>query len=488
MKILIFMALWGTFARGEVPCKDVNLTLQENWGKAAFLITGKETRWSHYLKQMPLYDQGQTGICYSYAAIQLVDYWRQTMGIRITKEIMLGSPLYAALLTRLHEKSSHYGSKELEGGDTADAIRAIKAIGMCREDVIQESLNNFAKKRGLDQREFLEIVELIFTEFPGDPEVIKKMPEKDIWKKYINNKFSYYDDRAINENGNLAKIFKQAAPYIKGGDLTQFMNELFMECQKPTSIYIGTKRIPEPSDIVVRKDNMAFIPDLLRGKLLQKNPQPIGIGYCSEVLKNKNFLGRTPDPKFDGQMVAKDEEKCGGHASIIIGMSNIGGKCHYLVRNTWGNRCDYDWTCRFNAKKEAVGIWVEESALINNLGDLTYLRNKDFLCMAKTKLGEEVFEMDKPSYPFNDKNWIYLFNKSELLIVKYIDGMISFLFGKDSSSLYLAEEIEEKKFKTVAKVSLSIPKKGLSLKLACLPNGPNKSNIVETLKMMNSSQ
>jgi hypothetical protein len=108
--------------------------------------------------------------------------------------------------------------------------------------------------------------------------------------------------------------------------------------------------------------------------------------------------------------------------------------------------------------------------------------------MAKTKLGEEVFEMDRPSYPFNDKNWIYLFNKSELLIVKYIDGMISFLFGKDSSSLYLAEEIEEKKFKTVAKVSLSIPKKGLSLKLACVPNGPNKSNIVETLKMMNSSK
>jgi hypothetical protein len=187
-------------------------------------------------------------------------------------------------------------------------------------------------------------------------------------------------------------------------------------------------------------------------------------------------------------MVAKDEEKCGSHASIIIGMSNIGGKCHYLVRNTWGDRCDYDWQCRFNAYKEAVGIWVEESALINNLGDIAYLRNKDFLCMAKTKLGEEVFEMDRPSYPFNDKNWIYLFNKSELLIVKYIDGMISFLFGKDSSSLYLAEEIEEKKFKTVAKVSLSIPKKGLSLKLACVPNGPNKSNIVETLKMMNSSK
>lgn len=483
------MLVLTSFAQGEIPCKDINLALQEKWGKAAFLVTGKPTRWEHYLKQMPLYDQGKTGICYSYAAVQLADYWRQTMGIRVTKEIMLGSPLYAALLTRIHEKSSHFSSKDLEGGDTAEAIRAIRAIGMCREDVIQESLNRFAKKRGLDQREFLEIIELIFTEFPGDPEVIQNMSEKEIWKRYIKNKFSYYDDRAINDDGNLAKIFKQVAPFIKNGDLTQFMNELFIECQKPTSIYLGTKRIPEPVDLVIRKNNIDAISNLLRGLLLQINPQPIGIGYCAEVLENRSYMGMTPDPNFNMQMIAKDEEKCGNHASIIIGMSKIGGKCHYLIRNTWGKRCDYDWPCRFNANKEAVGIWVEESALINNLGDLTYLKNKDYLCMAKTKLGEEVFEMDRPDYPINNKNFIYLFDKSELILVEMnSDRKIEFLFGKNSSSMYTIEEMEERNFKIPLKLSLSIPKKGLSLKLACVPNGPNKSNIIGALKKIISSQ
>ena len=55
-------------------------------------------------------------------------------------------------------------------------------------------------------------------------------------------------------------------------------------------------------------------------------------------------------------MVTRDPKTCGNHASIIIGKKKIGGKCHYLVRNTWGKDCSkYDWKCD---TLEMVKGWV----------------------------------------------------------------------------------------------------------------------------------
>ncbi len=488
MKPLVFIFLFLNLSFGEVPCRDVNLSLNPKWGQAAFLLKGKDTRWGHYLRQMPLYDQGKTGICYSYTAVQMVDFWRETMGIKVTKELMLSTPLYAALLSRIHEKSADYGTKTLEGGDIAGNLKSIQALGMCREDIILDSLAKFSYGRNLDPREFLEIVELIFAQFPGDPEIIQNMSEANIWKKYIYNKISFYDGRNINEDGNLAKVLKKAAPYIQNGDLTKFFNDLFFECQKPASIYVGTKRIPPPTEIIARAENLEALKDLIRFQLSKPKAQPIGIGYCSKVLENRNYEGRIPDPDYDNQMVAKNLEECGSHASIIIGMQNIQGKCHYLLRNSWGTRCNYDWQCRFNAKNEAVGILIDEDALIKNIGELAYLKNRDFLCMAKTGLGEEFFDMDLPTYPIDPKNFIYIFGKSELLVIKKTqDGKFEFLFGKDTKSLYKADEIEEKKLKLPIKIGLSIPKRGINLKLACIPNAPNRSVQQNQLRKIISS-
>jgi hypothetical protein len=267
------------------------------------------------------------------------------------------------------------------------------------------------------------------------------------------------------------------------------MNQLFSDCQKPTSIYVGTRRIPMASEVVVRADNKDALSDFIRNLIREKNAQPVGIGYCSKILEKKNYLGRFPDPKNDMQMIAKDNEECGSHASIVIGMKNIEGKCHYLVRNTWGTKCDYDWTCRFNSDQEAVGIWVEENALLNNLGGITYLRNKDLVCMAKTSLGEDFFEMDNPSYPINDKNFIDIFKGAELIVVKADqDRKIRFLYGKDNKTLYLAQEIDENKLKTPINIRFEIPKRGIFLKMACIPNGPNRTKLEDQLKKLINPQ
>ena len=85
---------------------------------------------------MPLYNQGETGICYAYSAIELVDYWRETFGLRITKNIALSSPVYAAFLTRKISPNLKKGT--LKGGTVGMALKAIKKYGMCFFDMICE--------------------------------------------------------------------------------------------------------------------------------------------------------------------------------------------------------------------------------------------------------------------------------------------------------------------------------------------------------------
>ena len=45
----------------------------------------KKGKWDHHIKQMPLYDQGQVGICYAYSAIQLLGHWPEINNIVLVK-------------------------------------------------------------------------------------------------------------------------------------------------------------------------------------------------------------------------------------------------------------------------------------------------------------------------------------------------------------------------------------------------------------------
>ena len=72
LSILIGMVLSFNSLAQDSSCRPVNLLLEKKkWGKAAFLTekfkkAGKYTRWDHAIKQMPIYDQGATGICYAF--------------------------------------------------------------------------------------------------------------------------------------------------------------------------------------------------------------------------------------------------------------------------------------------------------------------------------------------------------------------------------------------------------------------------------------
>jgi hypothetical protein len=327
---------------------------------------------------MPIYDQGSTGICYAYAAIQLVDFWRQTQGIRVTKNIALSNPVYTALLTRTiksykgEDNPLFYEKETLEAGFTDWAIMSIKKKGMCRDDVIKKSINRFAKNKNFDPETFYEFMEILFLNFPEDPEDIKRLGSDKIWKKYIRRKLSRETREKITDNIKMKKLFKKVAYHIENGDLVTLMNSIFRKCKYKRSKYLNTLKLPDPVHIVLRKDNLEGVKKKV-GMLLNK--KPVAIGYCSRVLTNSRYIGVTPHPRpsYRGQFVPISSRSCGNHASVLIGKKRIKGKCHFLLRNTWGDTCPYDWKCRYDTYGKAIGVYIEEGALFNNILSLTFL-------------------------------------------------------------------------------------------------------------------
>jgi hypothetical protein len=164
--LIPFILLLGLNSFANHPdCEPVNLFDNPNYKKAQ--KTSEMSKfWRGYNKQIPLYDQGDTGICYAFTAAQMVDYWRITKGTRVVRDIHLSTPLYAAFLTRELESSIDYQEETFETGQVGEALMAIKKYGMCSPDIIEKALQKFAGERNIDPREFYEIVQLLYSKYP----------------------------------------------------------------------------------------------------------------------------------------------------------------------------------------------------------------------------------------------------------------------------------------------------------------------------------
>ena len=483
----------------DSSCRGVDLRIKKKWGRAALALKGKKTKWDSAIKQMPLYNQGATGICYAYSAIQLIDHWRQTKGLRITKNIALSSPVYAGLLTRQFKESRYYQKESIEGGNIDIAINAVRHFGMCRSDILQDALNKYADRKAkeykVDQRELLEMIYLISTEIEN-PSKIMRMSDKQITKKYIRN-MGFYMGREITDSGNLPKIFKLVAKSkLQGGGVSKLLEGLFQKCKLPTSIYLGTKRIPNPKKISLRKGNKKAVQKHLKVLLNKRDAEPIGLGYCSTFLKDKNYV-RTKvhaDPSYGGQIVNRDGKSCGGHASIIMGKKEIGGKCHYLIRNSWGTSCDsYDWTCKYNAKKEAVGIYVSEDALFRNVINFHYLGYRDLFCKAKMGNQNDFFYLDYPDMELNYKQNAVLFGDKIKIIFKGVNDqghdMTELWISKGKSrSIYQMDRFERNNLKMENLIEQYNSKKVKDLLVNCVKNNGPRSIMEKKLLTMKTPQ
>jgi hypothetical protein len=128
---------------------------------------------------------------------------------------------------------------------------------------------------------------------------------------------------------------------------------------------------PPPTEEIQRQINE---------RLSQTEPvQPVGIGYCENVLWDPTYIGYQPD--FLGGVIQGD---CAQHASVIIGRRRDPKttRCEYLVQNSMGTDCKIPsempdgsirrisfssrWTCDHGR------IWVDAEALGSSIGSIDY--------------------------------------------------------------------------------------------------------------------
>jgi hypothetical protein len=238
------------------------------------------------------------------------------------------------------------------------------------------------------------------------------------------------DFRKMDEVSTLERI----GPYIQKQSIQDFMEKVFADCQKPENIIIGSKTVPKPRIIQLRTpESRGPSLDFIKHELNLPNPQPVGIGFCERVLKDRDVVAVNPMAN-DPQTLTYNVRECGPHASIIIGKKEIDGECKFLIRNTHGTHCKYAWPCMKNDQGQATGIWVSEKALINNLLDMTSLSYPKMKCTINLNGNSEVLGVglvpDKlPSPPLK----LATEDKTKFLQVSYDEKLEDavFLFQSD---------------------------------------------------------
>ena len=142
------------------------------------------------------------------------------------------------------------------------------------------------------------------------------------------------------------------------GDNIEDISDNMPSCESDLRIRVGGKKRARKYKKKIHK--------LLEGN----NPQPIGVGYCSGVLKRgKDFRGYKGGLLGFTSIEAISSAECGLHESVVIGRAMKNGKCHLKIRNSWGADASYrHWDSDNNGN-----VWVEEDAFTENMGSLTYL-------------------------------------------------------------------------------------------------------------------
>lgn len=364
------------------------------------------------MKGIPV--QHQTlGICYAYAATQMVDAVRKTHQRVFGKkpDNHISSPVFTAIN---HTSNWSHGGVTLtngspdypfEGGSLCDAFESAQSVGTCPKANIEK----FYIDKGMTEKEFFnllyeaekKIMDVQVKEWSSH--TVFKRPEgaDTVWDQtaYVRNRINYLEvsssNRVIESCSNdirdqlyedLEGIFGSLMPskfifdtfYSKDMFDSPLQLSLLFKFICPKENRDSVPWTASCTDYTVAdayRESSSSIPFTL--KILEKlksKSMPVGISYCSKVLgRGKSFSGI--DSKSKGKVVYKKDSKgnsmCGNHASLIIG-SRFNAKdktCEFLIRNTWGS----NYKAHSDFESEGGNIWVDHKTLEKNLYRIQHL-------------------------------------------------------------------------------------------------------------------
>lgn len=401
-------------------CKEVNLYNQPN----------------SPLKTIPMYDQGPLNVCYAYTASQMMDYYLISNGKKSPND----PPINAHYIAFNHKtakvflRSSIQWKKKVLGESYMRwAINDLRRKGgVCKDEVVKKSIDTMKKEFDLSDNEFLFLFEHIWNRFDK-----KSANDWDAAEKRLNERGITDPDQQIEA---LIEAFEEIDRQRKrrgcpegnctGGDLPQandpiprtrigswlkaiknifqrvpndktdvdylkyLRDSLFTECEKPENLI--PIEVPAPKGSgggwasdkkIARKINKALDDET--------NPQPVGIGYCSDIYSRPDEWKAMRQKKWRPRIAEIYPSGCNAHYSLLIGKkpSQEPGKCQYLIRNTMGDQTLWakGWECecvnalgktysckstdelsKLPISRKVIGCWVEEDVLAPNTFDVEH--------------------------------------------------------------------------------------------------------------------
>ena len=312
---------------------------------------------SKIFKKVPVKNQGSYGLCYAYAGTTIVDFFRlKSPEARLTNV----SPLEAGLISTIYAD----GDSE-EGGDVCDVINSLSQKGKaCTDSMVGRE----SRYQALGDYFHAQIVQKVFMPFILKNEEFKSVSAEKfksrqgltaLQKKYVARFDEFY--KSLQKEFTSRQITGVMVP--SPGDVFAFAQKIHMDNRynilAPSFTLLIIKNLCAGSSIPVPKLNCQShtgSPDTLMGDLDHElsAKRPVGIAYCSVMLTNKTAVGLD----YSGKL----KSNCGLHASVVIGRkADSVGRCHYLIRNSWGSDAKYDWP------SSEGDVWVSEYYLKRNL-------------------------------------------------------------------------------------------------------------------------
>ena len=223
---------------------------------------------------------------------------------------------------------------------------------------MEKDLKPFAKKKNekFSVESFYVLAEWIINHPDKTKEIFAK---KKNWTERLEEiiKEIKVDKKIVKEllNADLKKI-----DGLKPKNLVVLFEKVFVSCKKHRQPQTNQYKVCENLDLSI------FAKADLVLKLLEKK-EPVAISY------NANLL-------YDRKLKSSSLNETQNHSSIIVGKRVRNKHCEFLIKNSWGDYCDYDWECQKDQNGKEIGVWVNSFDLMLHTPSFFYLEDRRISC------------------------------------------------------------------------------------------------------------
>lgn len=357
---ILFFGLINFSSANE--CKSVNLYEIQN----------------NPINTFPIIDQLKIGNCYSIAASNLVEYY-----LKSKNQNTVLDPIWNAYVYKNQNKFQKI-SIGIGSGYLPAILETMRTFGTCSNDELQIKYNELKNTNQISNEEIVQYYQKLWKSYQFNYVIRPHQTNNEIYDKVVRN---------LNENSHYKKILtKEMSDQFR--IITSINNKLPNQIFYKDIMKGCTNKIelnfPLEESVWIQDQSDIELRTKFEDVLVSQNPRPVAISYCNSIWNQPKGIQILKRPyRFYSQIISF--LNCDSHYSVVVGMQPMDGDCHYLIRNSYGEKYSSPYRKCFveyedksresveiskvkNQSYKVLGCWFGEKDLFNNLATITWLK------------------------------------------------------------------------------------------------------------------